>query len=144
MSISLAEPLHINGLAHIVKSTFHLACPEDSNRDLQSVYISKHLSAYNFEQLLSSKSHQVWVALEEKEPIGLAVMETMTENLAMLSKLYVLPSFQGEGVALELYKTVLNYARACGFEELKLSVYSGNLKAKSFYEKTRVYIAKQV
>ncbi|WP_230961314.1 hypothetical protein [Psychrosphaera haliotis] len=91
---SLAEPSHINGLEDIVKSTFHLACPEDSNRDLQSVYISKHLSAHNFKQLLSSKKHKVWVALEEKEIIGLAVVEIMTENLAMLSKLYVYQAFK--------------------------------------------------
>ena len=135
MKISLAEPSHVNGLAYIVKSTFHLACPEDSNRDLQSVYISKHLSEHNFKQLLSSKKHKVWVALEGEGPVGLAVMEVVTDNLAMLSKLYVLPSFQGKGVAIELYKTVLNYVISCGVKKLNLSVYSGNSKAKSFYEK---------
>jgi len=83
------------------------------------------------------------VALEGKEAVGLAVMETVTDNLAMLSKLYVLPNFQGKGIAFELYKTVLNYVITCGFKELNLSVYSGNLKAKSFYEKQGFILLKE-
>lgn len=135
LNISLAEQSHIKGLAHIVETTFHLACPEDSNRDLQSTYISKHLSADNFSQLLNSKNHRVWVAIEGKEPVGLAVMDAVTSDLAMLSKLYILPSHQGTGVAAELYKTVLHYVKSSGFKKLNLSVFSGNSKAKSFYEK---------
>jgi len=134
MNISLAEQSHINGLVQVLKNTFHLACPEDSSRDLQSLYISKHLSAHNFSQYLSSKKHKVWVALEGKEVVGLAVMEVISSDLAMLSKLYVLPSFQGKGLALALYNTLLNYVIISGFKKLNLSVYSGNLKAKSFYE----------
>ncbi len=96
MNITFAEQSHIDGLAYIVKTTFHLACPEDSNCDLQSAYISRHLSAHNFKQLLSSDNHKVWVALEGKEPIGLAVMERVSDKLATLSKLYVLPKYQGK------------------------------------------------
>lgn len=143
MNISLADQSHIKGLAHIVKTTFHLACPEDSNRDLQSAYISKHLSVDNFSQLLSSKKHKIWVALEGKEPVGLAVMDAVTSDLAMLSKLYILPSFQGKSVAAELYKTVLNYVKISEFKKLNLSVYSGNSKAKSFYEKQGFMLVKK-
>jgi GNAT superfamily N-acetyltransferase len=135
MNIMFAEQSHIDGLASIVRTTFHLACPKNSQRDLQSVYISKHLCAQSFKQLLSSEHHNIWVALEEKEPIGFAVMERMSDELAMLSKLYVLPDYQGKGAALSLYNAVVNHTKKSGYKKLKLTVYSGNLKAKAFYEK---------
>lgn len=135
MHISLATQSHIDGLAHIVKATFHLACPDNSDRDLQSIYIAKHLSANTFSQLICSTKHQVWVAIEGNTPVGLAVLELTSNDSAMLSKLYVLPTFHGQGIALALYKTTLNYVKTNGFKKLNLSVYSGNLKAKSFYEK---------
>lgn len=135
MNITTAEHSHIESIAFIVKSTFHLACPKDSNRDLQSAYISKHLSCENFKQILSSDNHNVWVALDKKEPIGLAVLERLFDESAMLSKLYVLPAYHGNGVAYKLCSILLKYVKETGIKNLSLTVYSENLKAKSFYEK---------
>jgi ribosomal protein S18 acetylase RimI-like enzyme len=135
MKITFAEQSHIDRLAYIVRTTFHLACPKDSKRDLQSVYISKHLCAQSFKQLLSSEHYHIWVALEANQPIGFAVMQGMSDELAMLSKLYVLPDYQGKGVALSLYNAVVNHTKISGYTKLNLSVFSGNSKAKAFYEK---------
>lgn len=99
MNIMLAEHAHAEKLSEIIQATFLLACPENSVQNLQSLYIAKHLSAKHFKQFISDNQHQVWVAIDSNIPIGLAVLDSNCEPYPMLSKLYVHPNYQGEGVA---------------------------------------------
>lgn len=135
MKITLAEQLHADKLQIIVKETFHFACPQDSNRDLQAKYIAKQLSSNHFRKIIGSNDNKVWVALDGSEPIGFAVLEKLSDDTALLSKLYVLSEFQGKGAAMKLADKVVGYAKDFGYKKITLSVYSGNLKAKSFYER---------
>ncbi len=95
----LAKHIHAERLSEIIQATFYLACPATSDRDLQSVYIAKHLSAQHFQRFISDDQLQVWVALDSNEPVGLAVIDLKCEQSPLLSKLYVLPSYHGQGVA---------------------------------------------
>lgn len=135
MKIIIAEQTHSEALANIVRSTFHLACPENSDLDLQAKYIAKNLCAKHFESFINSEKHIVLVALEDSEPAGLAVIEKESDSVAFLSKLYVLPKYHGKGLALSLFNEALEKVKSLGLNTLKLSVYSGNIKAKAFYEK---------
>lgn len=135
MYVTLAKKTQVEQLVEIVQCTFHLACPKDSNGDLQTNYIAKNLSVDNFSQFISSDNYMVLVAIEEFQPVGLAVLEKVSNNVGMLSKLYVLPKCHGKGVAAELLNEVFNRAKESGYNQLNLCVYSGNLKAKTFYEK---------
>lgn len=135
MKVTFADQSHIHNLEAIVRATFHSACPEDSSGRAQAMYIDSHLAAKEFAQWLGSNRHKVWVALVAQQPVGFAVIENVLGDMAKLSKLYVLPDFQGKGIALGLHKAVLGYVKGLGIKKLCLSVYSGNLKAKSFYKK---------
>ena len=134
MNIMLAKHKHAERLSEIIQATFHLACPATSDRDLQSVYIARHLSAQHFQRFISDDQLQVWVALDSNEPVGLAVIDLKCEQSPLLSKLYVLPCYHGQGVAQKLYKAVIDYTKNSGYQVLNLLVYSGNVKAKAFYE----------
>ncbi len=135
MTISIANESHIEAFVQIIASTFHLACPADSDRSLQSDYISNHLSADAFLQILNSPHHHTWVAYDGQIPVGLAVLEKVSKYSGMLSKLYVLPSHHGKGVATQLANNVIQQAKDSGLKTLRLTVFSGNFKAKAFYEK---------
>ncbi|NMP17720.1 GNAT family N-acetyltransferase [Thalassotalea sp. Y01] len=135
MHITLAQQSHSSALANIVKSTFHLACPEDSDPALQSMYISKHLSESDFLKFINSDDCIVLVATKDTVVAGLAVIETECQEIAMLSKLYILPQFHGQGLAPKLVDEAINQSKTKGFKQLNLSVFSENLKAKAFYEK---------
>ncbi|RBP78003.1 GNAT family N-acetyltransferase [Marinomonas rhizomae] len=135
INIMFAEHSHLDNLAEIMRTTFHLACPENSNHDLQDLYISKHLNAKCFEQILNSEKDKVWVALSGKKAIGLAVLEHGSKDIAILSKLYVMPDYQGQGIAYNLYSSVFNYVQETGYSHLQLFVFSGNNRAKAFYKK---------
>ena len=135
MNIILAEKSHSKKLAEIIKATFHLACPESSDRNLQSIYTTKHLSAQSFKKLIDDERHKVWAAVDSKELVGFAVMVMDSDELPMLSKLYILPDYHGKRFAPKLCKAVIDYAKIRRYKALNLLVYSGNLKAKAFYEK---------
>ena len=135
MNIVFAKESHAEALAGIVKSTFHLACPKDSNPDLQLAYISKHLSTQKFKEFIVSDDNIVLAAVEESELVALAVIEKVTSNLACLSKLYVLPKCHGKGIAINLFEEAFKQVKKSKYKTLNLTVYSGNTKAKAFYEK---------
>jgi ribosomal protein S18 acetylase RimI-like enzyme len=66
-------------------------------------------------------------------PVGLPV-ET-AGPAAELRQLYLTRAFHGRGIAQALMTWVLAEARARGAQELFLSVWSGNARAKSFYRR---------
>ena len=134
IKINLADQSHIEALVSIISSTFHLSCPKESSRDLH-IYMSKHFSKDTFSRLVASNHSFVWVALNNTQPIALAALEKETDTSAVLSKLYVLPEYHGLGIATMLCNALLKQAKHSGFKTLRLYVYSGNWKAKAFYEK---------
>lgn len=55
-------------------------------------------------------------------------------RVATIKSLYVLPSFQRQGVGRELMEAILKVAKAEFFEELTLHVLAANERARKFYE----------
>lgn len=55
-------------------------------------------------------------------------------SVATIGSIYVLPSFQGQGVGRELMKAILRVAKGQFFEELTLHVLVANERARKFYE----------
>ena len=135
MKVILADQSHIEALVGIISSTFHLSCPKESSRDLQAIYMTKHFSKDTFSRLVASEQSFVWVALDRNQPIALAALEKKSNASAILSKLYVLQKYHGSGIATMLCDALLKQAKLSGFKTLRLYVYSGNFKAKAFYEK---------
>ena len=54
IKINLADQSHIEALVSINSSTFHLNYPNESSRDLQAIYMSKHFSKDTFSRLVAS------------------------------------------------------------------------------------------
>lgn len=134
MQIRYSESIDCKALEHIMKSTFYLACPDDSDRELQDVYIAENFTAEHFNTLLHDSAYKIWVAVYSGKVVGLAVLDIESNELAVLSKIYVLSEYHGKGIAKSLYQTLLNYAQSKQFKTIKLYVYSQNHRAKRFYE----------
>jgi ribosomal protein S18 acetylase RimI-like enzyme len=68
--------------------------------------------------------------------IGPLDLPTQPRGAALeIKQFYVLAAWQGRGVAQQLMEWALAEARARGAEELYLSVYTGNPRARRFYER---------
>ena len=70
----------------------------------------------------------------DKEPVGFASYQKITQERYKLHKIYVLPSQQGKGTGKFVIDHVLNEVKKLGGSSLHLQVNKDN-KAKSFYEK---------
>lgn len=90
---------------------------------------------------LGDPSLRLRLALAEGVPAGFAKLGPVglpvepAGAAAELRQLYLTRAFHGRGIAQGLMGWVLGEVRASGAEELFLSVWSGNARAKSFYRR---------
>jgi ribosomal protein S18 acetylase RimI-like enzyme len=99
------------------------------------------LSEEGFRGELLDGEHRVRFAEEEGVPVAFVKLGPITlpvrpERPALeFRQLYVLKAWQGSGIAQVLADWALALARALGAEELYLSVWAENDRAKAFYRR---------
>ena len=118
-----------------VETFAHLYRPEDLKSFLEQ------LSEAGFRAELSDGLHQVRFAESDGAPVAFVKLGPITlpvepERPALeFRQLYVLRQWQGAGVAQTLSEWAIGQARARGAEELYLSVFTENHRAKAFYRR---------
>ena len=118
-----------------VETFGHLYKPEDLQAFLD------RLSVEGFRGELLDGRHQVRFAEADGEPVAFVKLGPLTlpvepERPALeFRQLYVLKAWQGSGIAAALADWALAEARARGAEELYLSVWTANDRAKAFYRR---------
>lgn len=118
-----------------VETFGHLYRPDDLQAFL------RQLSEEGFRGELLDGLHQVRFAEADGEPVAFVKLGPITlpvepERPALeFRQLYVLKAWQGSGVAQTLSEWAIGQARRRGAEELYLSVWSENHRAKAFYRR---------
>ena len=113
----------------------HLYAPED----LEAFLLQLNEEGFRGE-LLDGK-HQVRFAEAEGEPVAFVKLGPITlpvdpvRPALEFRQLYVLKAWQGSGVAQTLSEWAIDQARRRGAEELYLSVFVDNQRAKAFYRR---------
>jgi ribosomal protein S18 acetylase RimI-like enzyme len=135
-----ARPEDATGLAGLHRQSFvetfaHLYRPGDLNAFLAT------LGEEKLRAELSDGRHYVRFAEDEGEPVGFVKLGPVTlpvqplRPALELRQLYLLAAWQGAGVARTLADWALGLARELGAEEVYLSVYKDNHRAKAFYRR---------
>jgi diamine N-acetyltransferase len=118
-----------------VETFGHLYRPEDLDAFLH------RLNEEGFRGELLDGEHQVRFAEADGMPVAFVKLGPITlpvepERPALeFRQLYVLRAWQGSGIAPALAEWALAQARARGAEELYLSVWTENHRAKAFYRR---------
>jgi predicted N-acetyltransferase YhbS len=113
----------------------HLYLPEDLNSFLSSFGVA------DWEDQLKDSAYSFRIAEMDEEPVGYVKLGPLklpveTDRRAiLLDQLYVLKEHHGAGVAQGLMDWVLDEARSSGAEELYLTVFIDNRRARRFYER---------
>ncbi len=76
-----------------------------------------------------------WIALVDSKVIGTIAVENNDGPIAKLRRMFVLPEYQGTGVAQQLLNTALIFAIETGYTEMELSTALFMKRAHSFYNK---------
>ena len=135
-----ARPGDAAALAELHRRSFvetfgHLYRPEDLAAFLAG------LSEQGFRGELLDGRHQVRFAEAEGEPVAFVKLGPITlpvrptRPALEFRQLYVLQGWQGSGIAAALSDWALAQARERGAEELYLSVWADNHRAKAFYRR---------
>jgi len=118
-----------------VETFAHLYRPEDL-----AAFLEK-LSEEGFRGELLDGEHQVRFAEADGEPVAFVKLGPITlpvqpsRPALEFRQLYVLGQWQGAGVAQALSQWAIDQARLRGAEELYLSVFTENHRAKAFYRR---------
>ena len=130
--IIFREPIEENdslAVANVLKDSYNINSVEEG--------VSVFKSEIN-------KEHNYIVAIKDNEIIGIAswkVHDLPKHCLAELSRIAVLPSYRGKGVAKELFEALKiganEFYKSNGFElrKLYLLTHASNKRAQSFYSK---------
>jgi len=135
-------------LAAVAAVTFPLACPPHTTDEAKAAFIASVLSEERFADYLADDSRRLLLAEDsDGSPVGYTMVnlgEPADEDVrasirirpsAELSKCYVLPGHQGEGVAGRLMAESVRAAAEAGAEGMWLGVNEENARAQRFYGK---------
>lgn len=150
MTVSLrrAEPADSVALHDLAAGTFAMACPPGTlQRDIDE-FISTVLSVEAFDGYLADPERELFLGALDGTPSGYTMLvygeptdadvaaAVTSRPAAELSKVYVLESAHGQGLAPALMAASLDAARARGAKAVWLGVNQRNLRANRFYEKS--------
>jgi ribosomal protein S18 acetylase RimI-like enzyme len=113
----------------------HLYRPEDLNAFLSGFGVA------DWEEQLNSPAYAFRIGETDGEPVGYVKLGPMklpveTDRRALLlDQLYILKDHHGVGIAHGLMDWALEEARRRGAEELYLTVYVDNHRARRFYDR---------
>ena len=137
-----------DALSSLAVATFPLACLPDTTPADMDAFCREKLSSDAFRAYLRTPGCAVWIALDNTIPVGYVMSvfgEPSDPDIAgavksrpttEISKLYVLDSHHGTGLASQLLATAVADALDSGAASLWLGVGQDNIRANLFYEKS--------
>jgi ribosomal protein S18 acetylase RimI-like enzyme len=135
-------------LAEVAATTFGLACPPGMSEQSIAAFVAEHLTPERFAEYVDDPARAVLIAEEDGRAVGYAMLvhgEPYDENARAvvrhrptteLSKIYVLPTAHGGGVATDLLEAALAVAREVGAAGIWLGTNQANVRAQRFYVKS--------
>jgi len=112
--------------------------------DLQGLrdYLNTTFGVEKIEQSIKKGNNAYWIAFVDKLPVGYAKLKlkspsdfVTSDSISQLQKIYVLRDFLSMKIGKRLQHLLLERAKQHGSEHIWLSVYEGNERAISFYER---------
>lgn len=137
-----ATPADAGALAAIGRETFAITFGHLYHADDLAAFFAEHHTEVEAAALIADRD--VGVRLVEADGIvgGYAVIAPTqlphtdpARRTLELKRLYLLPALHGTGVGDVLIGWVLDRARAGGWQDIALSVFSGNPRGQAFYRR---------
>jgi ribosomal protein S18 acetylase RimI-like enzyme len=124
-----------------------LACPPGTTKENIAAFCEQKLSPSAFETYMASEHYRIWVAEDEDvlcgylmsvsgEPEDQEIRAVLRHRPTVeISKIYLLPSAHGSGLAKRLMDIASEDARSQGARSVWLGVNQQNARANRFYDR---------
>lgn len=145
MTIINANEQHIPAIIHLAavtwNDTYSSIISQEQIQYMLQLFYSKDVLL----QQMHSRDHHFWILLDDKEISAYAhcIEDACDPNMLKLSKLYVLPKFQGSGAGRLLLMHIENECYSLKRNRIVLNVNRNN-PAKTFYLKRGFEIVQEV
>jgi len=123
-------------------ATFPLGCPPDTDPAHLNAFISTELTPDRFRQFLITDGVTILLAEVDRRLAGFVMLvspsphpQIKAQSPIELRKFYVDPAPHGRGVANSLMQSALPFLDNPQHDTAWLSVYSGNARALTFYQR---------
>ena len=148
LTVRPASADDVPALASVAAETFGLACPPSMSRERIEAFIHDVLSPERFAEYVADPERYLLLAEDDGTPVGYAMLVTgepydadvraaiRHRPTVELSKIYVLPTSHGGGIAARLMADSLEWARSSGAAGVWLGVNQQNERAQRFYAKS--------
>lgn len=135
VTVAMAESA--DDLAKLAAATFPFACPPAATAEDIADHVAAHLSADRFAAYLADPRRRVFTAADDGRMVGYTMLIHRSDPVPTveLSKMYVLPSHHGSGVAAALMRAGLDWAATTSATTAWLGVNQANVRAQRFYRK---------
>lgn len=147
VTIRRAGPGDEETLSDVASASFHLACPPHTTAAAIAMFVRDNLSPERFVEYLADPNRVLLLAEADDVAVGYVMLvggEPYDADVAAaiklrptieLSKIYVLESHLGGGIALDLLEASVAEARTLGVHGMWLGTNQLNVRAQRFYEK---------
>ena len=148
LTIRTASLGDVPTLAAVAAETFGLACPPSMTPERIDAFVRDVLSPERFAEYVADPDRHILLAEDDTTPVGYSMLVTgepydddvravlRHRPTVELSKIYVLPTSHGGGVAARLMAASLEWARSTGAAGVWLGVNQQNDRAQRFYAKS--------
>jgi GNAT superfamily N-acetyltransferase len=75
----------------------------------------------------------LWVAWDGEEPVGCVALQSLSNDVGEVKRMYVRPEHRGKGIARELAHLVIDEARSRGYSTLRLGTLASMIPAQNLY-----------
>ena len=135
--VTAATAAAADDLAELAAATFPFACPPSATAEDIADHVAANLSARRFADYLADPARRVFTATEGGRMVGYTMLVHQRDPVPTVevSKMYVLPSHHGSGVAAALMRAGLDWAATTSAPTAWLGVNQANLRAQRFYRR---------
>jgi ribosomal protein S18 acetylase RimI-like enzyme len=137
LEIRSAKPGEGAAIANVYVAAAHHAYATILNESYHREHLDDQLASghwvSHYESAINDDHCELWVAEENFQIVGFALVVPVNEHEGELEQLFFLPEAMGRGIGSAVHDTVMDTARRRDWSRLRLTVVGENARAVAFY-----------
>ena len=93
----------------------------------------------NFQQEYVDNRGLLLVVMDDKKLVGTGAIKKLEENIAELKRLWLIEEYHGQRIGYQVVSQLLDFARAHGYEKVRLQTSQKQERAVRFYKQFGFY-----
>lgn len=136
------QPHQIEDAKYVISAVAQrIFVPDKTVQDFYAVLKEEHElhDVDNYQQDYFENNGLFLVVMDDNKLIGTGAIKKLDENIAELKRLWLLEEYHGQRIGLQIVSRLLDFARAHGYEKVRLQTSQKQERAVRFYMQVGFY-----